>query len=748
MAQAQSQASATVSGTVTDPMRSVVSGAAVELLNTANNKSRRQTTNEAGQYTFSNVPSGNYKITVTWKGFRQGNSSSIRVDAPQAYPVDVALEVTDVLETVVVTGTRSEQEIGKISSAVSVIPQEDIQLGQRASTLEESLKRVAGVRVEDELGGNGSRVRIIIRGAGTRANSPAGSGVRGVKVLVDGIPKNNAGGSAQDLTNIDLQSVERIEVLKGPSSVLYGNQSGGVVNILTEGGRPEFFMGYRQTVGSYQLYKEHFKFGGQRNKFSYYAGFFRNDQNGYRVHSRFNSSGFHSKLSYTPDTRSSLTAILGFDRNFQQSPGPLTAQQFAQNPRQADPTFIANDVYAVVKETRLALIYHRELFGKDDLEITGYLIPRRLVPFRQIGVFIGQRFINRGFNVRYLNTSSIGEFGNRFTAGFEYQNTPISTKTTSSITSRVTSDLKEHANTAGVYGLEEFSIRPNLTLTVGGRFDEVRFNSRNFVTTAPKANLTFRKFTPKIGLAYQPTSDLSFYANFSRGFETPVIGELRTLPGGVFGFNINLKPQVSTNYEVGARGGLFRRRFTFDTALFRQDIRDFISPFGTFPNNSFQNVGKVKQNGFEVSSRLTVISGLQLSTSYSFSDFTFESFNNGVSNFTGNRLPGVPKHQLYGELRYRMPIGIYGAVESQYVGRFFTNDANNGVNPPYSVTNLRFGYEHERENGKKLQFSPFIGVNNIFDRRYSAFALINDAARRFYNPLPGINVYGGLGITY
>jgi len=247
---AQTGSTASISGTVTDPLGASVQGATVELRSIANNKLSRQITNETGQYTFASVPFGEYKVNVIMKGFHQSVASIIKVDGARNYPLDVSLEVTDVLESVVVTGTRSEQEIGKIASAVSVINRDEIQKGQRVSTLEESLKRVSGVRVEDELGGNGSRVRIIVRGAGTRANSPAGSGVRGVKVLVDGLPKNNAGGSAQDLTNIDLQSAQRIEVLKGPSSVLYGNQSGGVVNILTEDPPAKPTFAYRQTFGA------------------------------------------------------------------------------------------------------------------------------------------------------------------------------------------------------------------------------------------------------------------------------------------------------------------------------------------------------------------------------------------------------------------------------------------------------------------------------------------------------------------
>ena len=188
------QTQTAVTGTVKDGAGAAVVGAAVELKNTAGSKSRTQITDSNGQFSFSPVTQGEYKIIVTMKGFRQMTVASIKANEAKTYNFDVELQPGEIAETVVVTGTRSEQEIGKISSAVSVISQKDIQDGQRVSTLEESLKRVPGVRVEDELGGNGARVRIIIRGTGTRANSPAGSGVRGVKVLVDGIPKNNAGG--------------------------------------------------------------------------------------------------------------------------------------------------------------------------------------------------------------------------------------------------------------------------------------------------------------------------------------------------------------------------------------------------------------------------------------------------------------------------------------------------------------------------------------------------------------------------
>lgn len=743
------QTPAAVTGLVEDSNGAVIVGAEVRLVNIDTNQTRSQLTDQSGRFAFSGVLPGEYRLVVSKPGFRQLTNAFVKSAAGQDLNFDFQLEPGGVAETVVVTGTRSEQEIGKISSAVSVVSNDEIQrTGQRAATLEEPLKKVAGVRIEDELGGNGSRVRIIIRGAGTRANSPAGSGVRGVRVLVDGIPKNNAGGSAQDLTNIDLESAQRIEVLKGPSSVLYGNQSGGVVNILTENPPPtKFTIGYRQVFGSYDLYKEHLSAGGQYGRFGFYAAAFRTDQDGYREQSRFNNTGFSTKLSFNVDERSSLMVILGYDDNYQQSPGPLTEAQFLADPRQASPAFLANDVFAVVKEFRFGAVYHRELFGEDDLEITGYVIPRTLGPFQQIGVFIDQKFYNRGFNVRYLNQRNLGGFGNRFTVGLEYQNTPIRTPISLRSTNAVIVDLDETADTAGLYFLEEFSIVPNVTITAGGRFDYVKFTSQDVARNTVRVGRTFRKFTPKIGVAYQPTDTFSLYGNFSRGFETPIIGELRVLPGGVFGFNDTLDPQTSTNYEVGMRGSFLDQRVSLEAALFRQYINDLISPFGAFPNNSFQNVGEVKQNGLELTSIVLPVSGLILTGSYTYSDFVFTQYDNGINNFTGNRQPGVPKHSFYGQLFYQFPFGVFGAVETQYVGRFFTNDANNFTNPPYAVTNLRFGYK-QPEGLSRFRFEPFFGIRNVFDRKYSAFAIINDSGRRFFNPLPGVNAYGGFVVRY
>ena len=739
---ALAQSGLTISGAITDPRESPIPGARISLLDAAGESIAEATTSAAGTYELHPPSSGRYVLAASVDGYLPSRAA-VEVE-DRSVRRNLTLKPTELMETIVVSGSRSATRVRDVPAAITVVSGEEVQQDRKALSLEESLKFVPGVRVEDELGSAG-RTRIIIRGVGTRANSPAGSGVRGVKILVDGIPKNNAGGSAQDLTNIDLEAVDHIEVLRGPSSALYGNQSGGVINIITQEGQPTSFAEFRETVGSYGLFREHAKVGGDNGNLSYFISGFRTNQSGYRQNSAFNNTGFSSKVRFAVDNRSSVTAVFGFDRNDERSPGPLTQARFDQDPKQADPTFLASGVRAVTDELRLGVIYQRQFFEHSSLELTGYYLPRHLGPFQQIGVRIPQDFMNRGLGGRFTLGEALFQFGNRLTFGVDFQDTPITTGTFSSTTGAALAETEEHATTFGAYVLEELSLLPNLVLSAAGRFDTVHFSSENLTKASVQANRLYQKFTPRVALTFSPLKTVSAYASFSQGFEAPVIGELRTLPGGAFGFNSALNPQTSNNYEVGARGAVVADRLDFEVAAFRQDVHDLISPSGLFPNNSFQNVGQVRQYGVEVGALLRVVRGLTARLAYTYSDFRFEDFVSGTTRFSGNRLPGVPDHMFAGELRYHHSTGIHAAAEVQAASPIYADNANSFSVPRYTVFSASAGYDYQRGN---LRLEPFLLVKNFTDQKYSQFALINDTAKRYYDPLPGISLYGGLKVGY
>lgn len=730
-----------VAGVVRNFPGEPVADAQVRLVHAVSGALRGTTTDESGRYAFSGVAPGRYRLEASVRGF-QRTTVPVVVEEPRAYEVDVTLDLV-MLDRIVVTATRDERAVGTVASAVSVVDQSEIQRAQKQINLSESLVRVPGVRVEDELGTVG-RTRIIVRGTGTRANSPAGSGVRGVKVLIDGIPKNNAGGSAQDLLNVDFGAIERIEVLRGPSSALYGNQSGGVVNIITEEGPADPFVTYRQTAGAFGLFREQLKFGGRSGDFGYLIDVFRTDQEGFRVHSSNHSTGFHSKFTYTIDDRSQLTTIASYEQLDQETPGPLTKEQFEENPEQADPVFIENEVRSKVDEFRLGMIYERMLNDTDELSLTGYYIPRHLGPFKQIGVRIPQDFMNRGAAVRYTRGAPIGGLGNRLTVGVDFQDTPITTGVFLTSDGTAAAELEEQGTTWGFYLQEELEIRPELILSLGGRYDRMEFSSRNLARATDRAERTFEEATPKVGLTFLPTPDVSLYASYSRGFEAPILGELRTLPGGEFGFNENLDSQKSTNWEVGARGQLLGR-VSFDMAFFRQDVEDLISPIGTFPNNSFQNVGEVDQKGFELASTVVLTPTLAASASYTWSDFVFDRFVTDGTDLSGNELPGVPPQTFFGEIRWSHASGLFAALSAKWADEFFFDNENTAFNDEYTVLGLRLDYTTDVGS---VRLAPFLGIENLTDEEYSEFGLINDSRERFYNPLPGTHAYGGVSVTF
>ena len=243
------------------------------------------------------------------------------------------------LETIVVSGTRREAELADVPAAVTLIGQQDIQHMQRGSNLEESLRRVPGALLRDQLGGS-SRVTISIRGAG----ATSADGARGVRLFIDGIPKNNAGGFRAGLPqHRPLDAAASIEVLRGPSSALYGNQAGGVVSITTESGGPRPAFSVSQVLGSHGFSRTHVGGGGQsaNHGFNYFGTAFKTALGGFRENSTQDDAGFTGKFGMTIDDRSTLSLVTAYDHSTQRVPGELTSDEMAANPRQANPVAMA-----------------------------------------------------------------------------------------------------------------------------------------------------------------------------------------------------------------------------------------------------------------------------------------------------------------------------------------------------------------------------------------------------------------------
>lgn len=654
------------------------------------------------------------------------------------------------LEPVEVTAPRVEKFLNKVPFSVGIVDKENIQLGRPTIGLDESLNEIPGVYTQNRYN-FAQDTRISIRGFGARA----AFGVRGIKILVDGIPLTLPDGQSQT-DSIDLGSTERIEVIRGPVSALYGNASGGVISITTEEGPEEPFIGARTVLGSFGLQKYQAKAGGQIKDINSLLNLSRLDLDGFRDHSETENVLFNGKLRYTINENSDLTLLLTYlDAPVAQDPGALTREELEQDRKQAAPANLLRDAGESVKDGRSGIVYRNYFSQNHEINLSIYGSVRDFSQRLPFGIVSFDRLLLGG-GAKYVWDRSIWSRANRLIAGIdvEYQNDDRKNfdYADEKEKGQLTLDQKEEVNNIGIFMQNEFQILDNLEITLGLRYDYIHFSVDDFFTSEDDPNdsgsITFNELSPKVGVLYSPLSFLNMYGNFSTSFETPTTTELANSPSGAGGFNPDLKPQKAISYEAGLKGFIWNR-LTYDLAVFYADVKDELIPFQIpeVPGREFfRNAGKSRHYGLELGLSLEVIDGLKLTVAYTLLNFKFKDFETEEGNFDGKRVPGIPPNQLYAEIFYKNPYGFYGGVELFYVDSFFVNDSNTEKNGNYVVSNLRIGYQ--KRVFRHWEISPFLGLNNVFDEKYNSSVRVNAAEGRFFEPAPGFNMYGGASLAY
>lgn len=654
-----------------------------------------------------------------------------------------------VLEPVIVTATRNPTTLSEIPAAVSVIDQTDIQLGMPTVGFEEPLDRIPGVFTQNS-SNFAQDFRLSIRGFGTRT----AFGVREVKVLVDGIPETSPDGQTQ-LDNIDLGAAQRIEVLRGASSSLYGNASGGVINIITEDGPSTPFLETRLMGGSFGLQKYQAKTGGQIGSLNYMFNASYLSLAGFRDHSRAQNALFTGKIKYQIDATSDITTLMSFmDAPFADDPGGITKAQVRAKRDQARDRNVLLDSGERVTHGKLAFVYNNEFLPGHRISITEYSMFRQfetklpIIPRFGSGAVKFDRF-GIGGSLKYAYDGPVFGFRNRFMLGvdaeFQADNRRRFNNDGGDVGQR-RFHQDEDVRSVGPFINNVFYLRENVQLTTGLRYDNVRFSvADQFLEDGNESgSQTFDQISPMGGLIYSPYKNLHLYTNVSTAFQVPTTTELaRPDEGG--GFNSALDPQQAINYEFGIRGDL-GQRLSYNLALFWIVIDDELVAFESESGrNFFRNAGRSERKGAEFEFRLRLAQGLDWKLAYTFLDAEFDRFITPNGRFDNNDEPGIPPHQLYTELFYYHKSGFYGAFSVQHVDSFYVNNANSVENDSYTVLKLRMGYQMRFRN---MNLAPFVGIQNMTDEHYNGLTRLNAFGGRFFEPSPGINVYGGLTVSY
>jgi iron complex outermembrane receptor protein len=676
----------------------------------------------------------------------------------------LAQEESVQLAPIVVTPTRVEQSSFDLPVSIDAFDKEQIQQGQAQVNLSETLVRAPGV-VANTRQNYAQDLQISIRGFGARSTF----GVRGIRIIADGIPLTMPDGQGQ-AANIDLSSAKRVEVLRGPFSALYGNSSGGVINVFTEDGPEDLTITGSAWGGSFDSSRVGLKLGGQQGPVNYIFDTSRFDTAGFRDHSAATRDTVNGKVGLKINEDTNVTLIANYlNQPETQDPLGLDKAQLQQNREQAGTNAEAQNTRKSIENSQAGLVLEHKLSAEDSIRVLGYSGKRTVQQFLAIvarGVIDLDREFG-GLDARWTRQTSLADRPFTFTAGLNYDRMQEARKAFDNNAGNIGALVRDEDNTVfdfDQFAQAEWALAERWTLSGGLRHTSVKFKSEDhFIIVGngdDSGSIEFSDTTPVAGVVFKVTPTLNIYGNAGKGFETPTFAELAytSTDATVNGFNFNLKPAESTNYEVGVKA-FVGSSTRVNAAVFKIDTKNEIVVFSNSAGRSvFQNVDSTTREGFELGVDSNLGNGFTGVLSYTYIDASFDnSFGTCVGFCTsvagpnatvpaGNKIPGIPSSMVYGELGWRYaPFGLSTAMEARWVDKVFTNDLNDESADAYTVVNWRLGFE-QKFGG--LRLTEFARVDNIFDEEYVGSVIVNEANRRYYEPAPGTNYTVGLAASY
>lgn len=704
------------------------------------------------------------------KGGRFGLAATIALLAFGAHaqqPSAGAQSAAQTLQTIVVTGTPVAQPAFDVPASVSAVQLNGGGADQPNVNASESLRTVPGVLARDRQN-YAQDEQISIRGFGARSTF----GVRGVRLYTDGIPATMPDGQGQ-VSHFDLGSADRIEVLRGPFSALYGNSSGGVIQLFTADGSDPPQQRISAQASRYDTFHLDADARGRVGGFGYNVDLSHFSTGGYREHSRARRDNGNAKLTFDTRNGGRLTLLANSVRVPQaQDPQGLTWAQYLADPRQAASSAITYDTRKSVRQNQGGAVYEQSIDAHQQVRVLAYYGQRDITQFLSVPVFaqasplssggvigLGTRY--GGVDARWIWNGELAGRALQFTAGASWDREDqhrLGYENFVGDAVGVVGSLRRNEQD-DVYDLDEYAqavwqFAPRWSLTAGARHSSVHFSADDAYITAANPDdsgrVTYGATDPVAGLMFDATHDWHLYASFGRGFETPTFNELGYRADGGAGLAFDLRPARSDNAEVGSKWR-WSRGGELDVALFQSQTRNELAVFSSSGGRTtYQNIGRARRRGAEVDLDLPLADPWRMQIAYTYLDAQFTQASgcdplNGCAVEAGSRIPGVPRNIFDGTLRWGGDSGWHAGVDVFAVSAVAVNDANSARAPGYALLGADLGYIAHR-GGATL--SPFLRLDNLFDRRYIGSVIVNDANGRYFEPGPGRSVMLGLSVTF
>lgn len=671
----------------------------------------------------------------------------------------------DALLTVVVTPQRADAEPFDVPASVNIV-----RLGDEtraAVNLSETLDGIPGVLARDRQN-YAQDLQISVRGFGTRAPF----GIVGTRIYVDGIPATQPDGVGQ-VSHVNLDSASRVEVLRGPFSVLYGNASGGVIQVSTAEGTAPPTLETDLVTGGNGLLRGSLNLRGASGPLDYNADYTHFQTDGSRAHSgaKRESGNIRAGLALGGGTRLTLIAntvylpeaedALGLDRlQYETDPGQATPQAFDFNTRktveQTQAGVILDHDFSSAHALRVLLYY-----GQRDVEQFLAIPPGPQGNARHSGGVVDLANAYGGTDVRWSYRGTLGQGALNLAVGVTHDRLDSHRRgynnfigATTGVKGTLRRDEINTIYTLDPYVQAGWEFTPDAAVVAGLRRSQVRFDSVDrFITAAnpdDSGSRSYTEVTPALGLRYRLTPASNFYAAYGEGFDSPTFAELTYQPSGAGGLNFALQPARTRNSELGYkwRGAA---GVQVNAALFHADTRDeIVVANAQGGRTTYQNAGRSRRQGVEFDTAWQVNPSHQLQLAYTWLDSGFrDAFLTcaaacpapNVTVDAGNRIPGVPRTQLFGEWRGGRETGWSATLDGRFLSRVAVNSTNTEFAPAYGLFGASVGYIWPYSTGR---LRVYLRGDNLLDRTYVGSVIVNDTNGRFYEPGPTRTALAGL----
>ncbi|MGM5471232.1 TonB-dependent receptor domain-containing protein [Flavobacteriaceae bacterium LMO-SS05] len=713
--------------------------------------------------TFSTATSSNGRFMLpkadTYLFSKAGYDSKTVSISNDAFIIIQLIAIPEDLNEIIITSNNFKSQLKTLATAISVLSVQDIQ-NNNSVNMAPILNTVPGVFMHN---GTLTTNRITIRGIGSRNLF----GTSKIRAYYQDIPLTNGSGTST-IEDIEMSTLGRVEISKGPSSSTYGAGLGGTIELIPYKGKlDEFSVNSTYTFGSFGLQKQLLQanLADLQNTASLTYSNLHSD--GYRENNQTDRQTFTVASQHFLGESNQLTFIGNYTDLKAFIPSSINEDAYLNSPKSAAFTWKRSKGYEDYQKGLFGLSWQHEYSQQTKHYTSLFTSFQNSYEPRPFNVLQEK---TRGIGLRSRVVSEFKVFGKslEWTLGGElfkdhntyqtyenlYQDYPPEA---GSVQGDVLSDFKENRRYFNLFLDSKYQLSKNTIFTFGLNFNSTSYTLKDRLMRDGadfSGQYSFDKIlSPKLGLTHQIAKNIMVYTTVGHGFSPPSLEET-LLPDGLI--NTNIKPESGWNYEIGSRGSLFANHLHFDIALYRMDVKNLLVARRTASDEFIGvNAGKTQYNGLEFAMEYSLLKSKNLtinhSNSLTYNNFKFKDFIDDMADYSENDLTGVPNLSFYSNLNMKTLLGFYVLLNYNYVGKIPIRDDNTVYSDSYKLMNTKFGFKSDTE--KKVQFDAFVGFNNIFDEQYASMLLINaegfgGTAPRYYYPGEPSNYYAGLNLKY